>query len=77
MMGIPVDEPPFVLRFWDNQLVLANTTAVGSSSSINIEKEIQCITYHFVREGCAWDEWTMALSGEKRQRFVHMLLHHL
>ncbi len=50
MMGITVDEPAYV--FGDNQLVLANTTAPGSTS----KKKFNAIAYHFVREGCACDE---------------------
>ena len=87
MMGIPVDEPAFV--FGDNQSVLANTSAPSST----LKKKSNAIAYHFVREGCARDEWRTAYvnthdnvadlftkplpSGEKRQKFVRMLLHHL
>jgi len=87
MMGIPVDEPAFV--FGDNQSVLANTTAPAST----LKKKSNAIAYHFVREGCARDEWRTAYinmhdnvadlftkplpSGEKRCKFVRMLLHHL
>ncbi len=51
MMGITVDEPAFV--FGDNQSVLANTTSPGST----LKKKSNAIEYHFVREGCARDEW--------------------
>ncbi len=51
MMGIMVDEPAYV--FGDNQSVLANTTAPGSM----LKKKSNAIAYHFVREGCAHDEW--------------------
>jgi hypothetical protein len=51
MMGITVDEPSFVLG--DNQSVLANTTSPGST----LKKKSNAIAYHFVREGCACDEW--------------------
>jgi hypothetical protein len=44
MMGITVDKPAFV--FEDNQLVLANTTAPGST----LKKKSNAIAYHFVRE---------------------------
>ncbi len=54
MMGITVDKPAYV--FGDNQLVLANTTAPGSTS----KKKSNAIAYHFVREGCAHDEWQTA-----------------
>ncbi len=51
MMGITVDEPAFV--FGDNQSVLANTTDPSST----LKKKSNAIPYHFVREGCARDEW--------------------
>ncbi len=86
MMGITVDEPAFV--FGDNQSVLANTTAPGST----LKKKPNAIAYHFVREGCARDEeWrttyintdenladllTKPLAGPKQTKFVRMLLHH-
>jgi hypothetical protein len=85
MMGITVDEPAFV--FGDNQSVLANTSAPGST----LKKKSNAIAYHFVREGCARDEWrtayintdenvadllTKPLAGPKRTKFVKMLLHH-
>ena len=87
MMGIPVDEPAFI--FGDNQSVLANTTMPEST----LKKKTQSIAYHFVREGSVRDEWRTAYinthenvadmlitpipSGEKRWKFVRMLLHHL
>jgi hypothetical protein len=85
MMGMTVDEPAFV--FGDNQSVLANTTAL----SCTLKKKSNAIVYHFVREGCACDEWrttyinmndnvvdllTKPLAGPKRSKFVGMLLHH-
>jgi hypothetical protein len=42
MMGITVDEPVFV--FEDNQSVLANMTAPGST----LKKKTNTIAYHFV-----------------------------
>ncbi len=51
MMGITVDEPAFI--FGDNQSVLANTTAPAST----VLKKSNATAYHFVREGCARDEW--------------------
>ena len=85
MMGIPVDEPAFV--FGDNQSVLANTTNPGST----IKKKMHSIAYHFIREGCAKNEWRTAYintaeniadlltkplpSGEKRWYFVSKILH--
>ena len=87
MMGIPVHEPAFV--FGDNQSVLANTTDPAST----LKKKSHSLAFHHVREGCARDEWRTAYvnthdnvadlftkplpSGEKRWKFVRMLLHHL
>ena len=86
-MGIPVEEPTFI--FGDNQSMLANTTMPESQ----LKKKKQSIAYHCVREGCARDEWRTVYisthdnvtdlltkplpSGEKRWKFVRMLLHHL
>ena len=86
-MRIPVDEPAFI--FSDNQSVMANTTMPEST----LKKKKQPTSYHFVREGSACDEWQTAYinthenvadmltkhlpSGEKRWKFVRMLLHHL
>jgi hypothetical protein len=50
-MGVMVDEPAYV--FGDNQSVLANTNAPGST----LKKKSNTIGYHFVREDCARDEW--------------------
>ena len=87
MMGIPVEDPTFI--FGDNQSVLSNNTM----TEFMLKKETQSIAYHFVREGCARDEWQTAYisthenvddmltkplpPGEKRWKFVRMLLHHL
>ena len=87
MMGIPMDEPTFV--YGDNQSVLANT----SNPDSQLKKKSISIAYHFVREGCARDEWRTAYintksnpadlltkplpSGELRKTFVRMLLHHI
>ena len=54
MFGIPVDEPSFV--FGDNKSVLATTTVPGST----IKKKMNSLSYHFIREGCAKDEWQTA-----------------
>ncbi len=85
MMGITLDEPTFV--FGDNQSVLANTATPAST----LKKKSNAIAYHFVREGCACDEWqtayintndniadllTKPLAGPKRSKFVQMILHH-
>jgi hypothetical protein len=66
----------------DNQSVLANTTVPEST----LKKKSQSIAYHFVRKGCAQDEWQTAYvnthlnpsdlltkplpHGAKRQGFV-------
>jgi hypothetical protein len=85
MMGITVDKPAFI--FGDNQSVLANTTAPAST----LKKKSNSIAYHFVREGCARDEWQTVYinmhdnvanlltkplpSGEKWMKLIQMLLH--
>ena len=87
MMGIAIDGPAYI--YGDNQSVLANTTTPHSV----LKKKSNAIAYHFVREGCARDEWRTTYvntnsnpadmltkplpSGEKRVRFAQMLLHHL
>ena len=86
-MGIPVEDPTFI--FGDNQSVLSNTTMPESQ----LKKKTQSIASHFVQEVCSRDEWRTAYinahenvadlltkplpSGEKRWKFVRMLLHHL
>ena len=87
MMGITVDEPAYAYEVGDNQSVLSNTTAPGST----LKKKSNAIAYYFVREGCACDECrttyintdenvadflTKPLAGQKRTKFVRMLLHH-
>ena len=87
MMGIPVVDPTFI--FGNNQSMLASTNMPKSM----LKKKTQSIAYHFVPEGCDRDEWRTAYisthenvadiltkplpSGEKRWKFVRMLLHHL
>ena len=87
MMGIPCEGPAFV--YGDNQSVLANTTIPDST----LKKKSQSIAYHFVREGCARNEWRTAYvntylnpadlltkplpAGEKRTSFVRMILHYI
>jgi hypothetical protein len=87
MMGIPCEGPTYV--YGDNQSVLFNTTIPEST----LKKKTQSIAYHFVREGAAKDEWRTAYvnthfnpadlltkplpPGEKRWKFVGMILHHL
>lgn len=87
MMGIPCDFPAYV--YGDNQSVLANSTKPFSV----LKKKSCSIAYHYVREGVAKNEWmttyisthlniadllTKSLAnGEKRTRFVSMILHHI
>jgi hypothetical protein len=87
MMGITCEEPAFISD--DNQPVLYNTTISDST----LKKKSQSITYHFVREGSARDEWRtsyvsthdneadlltkMLPAGEKRKGFIQNLLHHI
>ena len=79
-------EPAFV--FGDNQSVLANTT---NPASILLKKKSNSVAFHLRRECSARDEWRTAYvnthenvadlftkplpSGEKRWKFVRMLLH--
>ena len=67
MMGIKVDEPTFV--FGDNQSVLCNTTAPAST----LKKKSNAITYHFVREGFAQDEWRTANINTDNNGAVHYM----
>ena len=87
MMGIPVDGLSYI--FGDNKSVLVNSSKPTSV----LKKKSNSVAYHFVREGCAADEWrvtyvntndniadllTKPLSnGEKRRRFINMVLHHV
>ena len=84
MMGIPCTEPAHV--FGDNQSVLVNT----SVPSFQLKKKSNSIAYHFVREGCARDEWRATYikseeniadiftkplpAGDKRSYFISKLL---
>ena len=78
-------EPAFV--YGDNPSVLCNTTAPKST----MKKKLNAIAFHFVREGCAHDQWrtvyinthfnvaylmTKPLAGIKRWKFVQMLQHY-
>ena len=54
MMGIPCEGPAYI--YGDNQSVLANTTVPESV----LKKKSQSLAHHFVREGCACDEWRTA-----------------
>jgi len=87
MMGIPCDFPSYV--YGDNQSVLVNSSKPFSV----LKKKSSSIAYHFVREGVVKDEWRTAYintndnvadiltkplaGGEKRTRFVKMILHHI
>ena len=79
-------EPAFV--YGDNQSVLCNTTSPQST----LKKKSNVIAYHFVREGCARDEWRTAyinthlnvadlmtepLAGINRWKFVQMIKHYI
>ena len=54
MMGIPLEHCCYV--YGDNKSVLYNTTLPEST----IKKKANSIAYHYVREGCARDEWRTA-----------------
>ena len=87
MMGIQVNGPAYIQG--DNKSVLCNTSIPDST----LNKKSQSIAYHFVREGCAKDEWRTTYvnthlnptdlltkplpSGKKRASFVRMVLHHI
>ena len=51
IFGIPVEEPAYI--YGDNQSVLAGSTRPDS----NLKKKAQSIAFHFIREGCAANEW--------------------
>lgn len=84
MLGIRCEEPAFI--YGDNQSVLANTSAPASQ----LKKKSNSICYHFVRSGCAADEWRTTYvnthlnpadlmtkplpSGEKRTSFIRRML---
>ena len=85
MMGIPCEDPTFV--YDDNKSVLANTFM----PRYTLKKRMNLLSYHFIREGCARDEWRTAYvntnfnlaylltkclpSGEKRRGFERKILH--
>ena len=87
MMGIPVNGPAYIRG--DNKSVLANSSIPDST----LKKKSQSIVYHFIREGCARDEWRISYvessqnisdlltkllpNGEKRKEFVRSILHHI
>ena len=51
MFGIPVEELSYM--YGDNQLVLAVSTRPEST----LKNKAHSIALHFIREGCAADEW--------------------
>ena len=79
--------PAFI--YGDNQSVLANTMVPSSQ----LKKKSNSIAYHFVREGCARDEWRTDYvvsaenqsdilskplpAGAKREKLVGKILHHV
>ena len=87
MMGIFVNGPAYI--FGDNKSVLSN----GSMLDSVLRKKSNSIAYHFIREGSAANEWRMSYvgtndniadmltkpmgGGEKKQRFLGMVLHHV
>ena len=58
MFGIPVEEPAYM--YWDNHSVLAGS----SRSESTLNKKAQSIAFHFIREGCAADEWRTYFSNK-------------
>jgi len=87
MMGIPCDGPTLI--YGDNQSVIKNSSIPESV----LNKKSNSIAYNFVREGSAMGAWRIAYistkdnvadlltkclpSGEKRMKFVRMILHHI
>ena len=87
MLDIPCEGCTFV--YGDNKYVLYNISIPEST----LKKKSQGIAYHFVREGCARNEWRTAYvnkhsnpadlltkplaAGVKRSGFVRMIIHHL
>ena len=87
MMGIPTELPAYI--FGDNKSVLINSSIPHST----LKKKSCAVSYHFVREGIAKDEWRVEYvatddnpsdllskplsGGMKRNKFVTMLLHHV
>jgi hypothetical protein len=85
MMGIPVSDPCFVTG--DNQAVLSNSSIPEST----LRKKSNSVAYHFVRHGCALDEWRFSYcrsaenpadimaspraGGEDRKRKIQMMLY--
>ena len=86
-MGIHIDGPAYI--FGDNKSVLVNSSKPTSV----LKKKSCSIAYHYVRDGSAKDEWRVTYvntndnvadlltkplpNGEKRRKFVQMILHHV
>ena len=85
MMEIFVDWPAYVFR--DNKSVFLNSLVPDSV----LREKSNSIAYHFVRKRSASRKWLVAyiasneniadilmkpLNGEKRKRFLNMILHH-
>ena len=87
MMGIPSGFPSFI--FGDNKSVLVNSTVPHAV----LKKKSYSISYHFVREVVANDEWRIRYiptnenradmlskplpGGQKREKITIMMLHHV
>ena len=87
MMGIICELPNFI--FGDNKSVLVNSTVPHST----LKKKSCSISYHYIREGVAKDEWRIAYirsednradilskplpGGVKRTKLAGMILHHI
>ena len=87
MMEIPTESPACI--FGDNQSILVNSSVLHSA----LKKKSCSVSYHFVLEGVAKDEWRVEYvstddnpsdllskpihGGMKRNKFVRMLLHHI
>ena len=87
MLGIPCTLPTFI--YGDNQSVLVNS----SNPFSQLKKKSSSVAYHFVREGVAKREWMVSYinthenladlltkplpGGEKRSKFMNMMLHYI
>ena len=84
-MGIEFNEPAYIYGY--NKSVISNALVPESV----MRKKSNSISYNFVKEDSAMDEWRVAyvnthekfadlfnklLGGEKRKSFVLRLLHH-
>ena len=87
MIGIPCTLPAYV--FGDNKSVLVNS----SNPFSQLQKKSSSVAYHFVREGVARKEWMVTyinthenladiltkalLGGQKRTKFLNMMIYHV